>query len=44
MRGKTNEPANVVHTLEALARARGEASDELAAQVDDNAKRAFGLP
>ena len=44
LRGRPNEPANVVHTLEALARARGEASDELAAQVDDNAKRAFGLP
>jgi TatD DNase family protein len=44
LRGRPNEPANVVHTLEALARARGEAPDELAAQVDDNAKRAFGLP
>jgi TatD DNase family protein len=44
LRGRPNEPANVVHTLEALARARGEAPDELAAQVDDNARRAFGLP
>ena len=44
LRGRPNEPANVVHTLEALAHARGEAPDELAAQVDDNAKRAFGLP
>ena len=35
LRGRPNEPANVVHTLEALAHARGEAPDELAAQVDD---------
>jgi TatD DNase family protein len=44
LRGRPNEPANVVHTLEALARARGERTDELAVQVDENAKRAFGLP
>jgi len=44
LRGRPNEPANVVHTLEALARALDEATDELAAQVDENAKRAFGLP
>ena len=44
LRGRPNEPANVVHTLQALAHARGEAPDELAAQVDENAKRAFGLP
>ncbi|MEP7334605.1 MAG: TatD family hydrolase [Actinomycetota bacterium] len=44
LRGRPNEPAHVVHTLEALARTRGEDADELAAQVDENAKRAFGLP
>src|SRR5262249_48628603 len=30
VRGKRNEPANVVHTLAALAQARGEEPDELA--------------
>jgi len=43
VRGKRNEPANVVHTLEALASARGEDATELAAQVDANATAAFGL-
>jgi TatD DNase family protein len=43
-RGRPNEPAHVVHTLEALARTRGEDADELATQVDENAKRAFELP
>jgi TatD DNase family protein len=43
VRGKPNEPANVVHTLEALAAARGEDATELAAQVDANATAAFGL-
>lgn len=44
LRGRPNEPAHVVHTLAALARTRGEDVDELAAQVDENARRAFGLP
>jgi TatD DNase family protein len=44
LRGRPNEPAHVVHTLEALAGARGVDADELAARVDENAKRAFGLP
>lgn len=44
LRGRPNEPAHVVHTLAALARARGEDTDELAGQIDENAKRAFGLP
>jgi TatD DNase family protein len=44
LRGPPNEPANVVHTLAALARTRGEDMDKLAVQVDENAKRAFGLP
>jgi TatD DNase family protein len=43
-RGRPNEPANVVHTLEALARVRGEDRDELATQIETNAARAFGLP
>jgi TatD DNase family protein len=43
-RGRPNEPANVVHTVAALALARGEDADELAAQIDENAARAFSLP
>jgi TatD DNase family protein len=43
-RGRPNEPANVVHTINALARVRGEEPDELAAQIDANAARVFGLP
>ena len=43
-RGRPNEPANVVHTIAALAEARGEDMDALAAQIDDNATRAFSLP
>jgi TatD DNase family protein len=43
-RGRPNEPANVVHTVAALAEARGEAEDELARQLDVNAAAAFGLP
>jgi Tat protein secretion system quality control protein TatD with DNase activity len=34
----------VVHTVAALAEARGEESDALAAQIDANATAAFGLP
>lgn len=44
VRGKTNEPAYVVHTLAALADARGEDVEELARQIDVNAAVAFGLP
>ena len=43
VRGKPNEPANVVHTLAALARARGEAPGELEAQIELNAAACFGL-
>ena len=43
-RGRPNEPANVVHTVAALAEARGERDEELAAQLDTNATAAFGLP
>ena len=44
VRGRPNEPANVVHTLAALAQARGADQHELEAQIDANAARAFGLP
>jgi TatD DNase family protein len=44
VRGKTNEPAFVMHTVAALAEARGDNPDELAAQIDLNASAAFGLP
>jgi TatD DNase family protein len=43
-RGRPNEPANVVHTVAALAKARGEDEAELAARLDANATRAFSLP
>jgi TatD DNase family protein len=43
VRGKTNEPAYVVHTVAALAEARSEAADELAQRIDANATAAFGL-
>jgi len=42
-RGRPNEPAYVVHTVAALAALRGIAVDVLAAQIDENATRAFGL-
>jgi TatD DNase family protein len=42
-RGRPNEPANVVHTVAALAHARNADADELAAQIDANAARCFGL-
>jgi TatD DNase family protein len=43
VRGKRNEPAYVVHTVAALAEARGDDLDELAAQIDRNAAECFGL-
>jgi TatD DNase family protein len=42
-RGRPNEPANVVHTVAALAEARGEDPTELGARVDANAITAFSL-
>jgi TatD DNase family protein len=42
-RGRPNEPALVVHTVAALAAARGEHADELGARIDENAGRLFGL-
>jgi TatD DNase family protein len=44
VRGRRNEPAHVVHTVAALAAARGEDADELAARIDANATAAFRLP
>ena len=43
VRGKRNEPANVVHTLAVLAQARGEEAAELEAQIERNATACFGL-
>lgn len=44
VRGRRNEPANVVHTLAALAQVRGEDRDELERAIDANATAAFRLP
>ncbi len=42
-RGRPNEPANVVHTVAALAEVRGEDPEELATRIDANATEAFSL-
>jgi TatD DNase family protein len=42
-RGRPNEPAHIVHTVAALAQARGEDPGALATQLDANAAAAFGL-
>jgi TatD DNase family protein len=42
-RGRPNEPANVVHTVAALAEARGEDPVRLGEQIDANADAAFAL-
>jgi TatD DNase family protein len=42
-RGRPNEPANVIHTVAALAEARGEDAAALAVRLDTNASAAFGL-
>jgi TatD DNase family protein len=44
VRGRPNEPGHVIHTLAVLANARGEDGRALEAQLEENAKRAFGLP
>jgi TatD DNase family protein len=44
VRGRENEPANVVHTLAALAEARGEEPEALEARIEANAAAAFSLP
>jgi TatD DNase family protein len=43
VRGRTNEPANVVYTLATLAEVRGVDPDELGEQIDANATAAFQL-
>jgi TatD DNase family protein len=44
MRGRPNEPAYVVHTLAALAQARGEEPEQLERAIERNAAECFGLP
>jgi TatD DNase family protein len=44
VRGKTNEPAFVAHTIAALAETRRVDAAELSEQIDANASAAFGLP
>jgi TatD DNase family protein len=44
VRGQRNEPAFVVHTVAALAQARGEDAEELGRQIERNAAECFGLP
>jgi TatD DNase family protein len=44
VRGRPNEPANVVHTLATLAEARGEDPADLERAIDANATVAFSLP
>ena len=43
VRGRRNEPANLVHTVALLAEERGEALSELAAHTHANAATVFGL-
>jgi TatD DNase family protein len=43
VRGRRNEPAHVVYTIAALAEARGETAESLAAATHANAAAAFGL-
>lgn len=42
LRGRRNEPANVVHTARCLALTRGESLDAFAAATTANARRVFG--
>lgn len=44
VRGRTNEPAHLVHTLAALAQVRSVEQSELAAQTHANASAALRLP
>jgi TatD DNase family protein len=44
LRGKRNEPANVLHTLAVLAEVRGDDVAMLEQQIDRNASAAFALP
>jgi TatD DNase family protein len=44
LRGRDNTPANLPLVVEALAGARGEEAEDLAALTAENARRAFDLP
>jgi TatD DNase family protein len=44
VRGRPNEPAYVLHTLAALAEARGDEPGALEERIEANAAAAFGLP
>jgi TatD DNase family protein len=44
LRGKRNEPANIVHTATCLAEARGESPAQFAEQTTVNARALFRLP
>jgi TatD DNase family protein len=44
VRGRPNEPAHLVHTVEALATVRGEEREVLALRLHENATAAFRLP
>jgi TatD DNase family protein len=44
VRGRRNEPAHVVHTLAALAEARGETGATLEGRIEANAAALFDLP
>ncbi len=43
VRGRSNEPANIVHTLNLLAALRSEEPSDLAAQIERNAAEAFRI-
>jgi TatD DNase family protein len=43
LRGRPNEPANVIRTVEVLAEVRGEDAAGLGARIDTNAAAAFGI-
>jgi TatD DNase family protein len=43
-RERDNRPENVRHVVDALAEARGEPAEAIAAATSSNARRAFGLP
>ncbi|HEV3408318.1 MAG TPA: TatD family hydrolase [Gaiellaceae bacterium] len=43
VRGRTNEPAHVMHTLAVLAELRAEDVGDLERQIEENAARAFAL-
>jgi TatD DNase family protein len=44
VRGRRNEPSYVMHTLAALAQARGDDPQELERQIERNAAECFALP